>query len=147
MKCFARSCILFVSLFAPLTYAAAPDPALLGCWRAVKIVLYVEDGSKAEDTSGRCVLQFKDDQFDSTCKTSSGTATTSYQYQVVRPNFYAAKMTGSTFRTDLIGSTREYEYRIEGDRLVTSTAPQAKVLVPAAVAPRVETEATKTPCP
>ena len=147
MKCFARSCILSVSLIAPLTYAAAPDPALLGCWRAVKIVLYVEDGSKAEDTSGRCVLQFKDDQFDSTCKTSSDTATTSYQYQVVRPNFYAAKMTGSTFRTDLIGSTREYEYRIEGDRLVTSTAPQAKVLVPAAAAPRVETEATKTPCP
>lgn len=147
MKCFARSCILLVSLIAPLTYAAAPDPALLGCWRAVKIVLYVEDGSKAEDTSGRCVLQFKDDQFDSTCKTSTGTSTTSYQYQVARPHFYAAKMTSSTFRTDMIGSTREYEYRIEGDRLFTATAPPPKVRVPATAAPRVETEATKTPCP
>ncbi|PJI96945.1 hypothetical protein CLU85_1702 [Acidovorax sp. 69] len=147
MKCFARSCILFVSLIAPLTYAAAPDPALLGCWRAVKIVLYGADGSTAEDNSGRCVLQFKDDQFDSTCTTTGGTATTSYQYQIVRPHFYVAKMTSSTFRTDLIGSTREYEYRMEGDGLVTSTASQAKLPAPAAAAPRVETKATKTPCP
>jgi hypothetical protein len=147
MKCFARACVLGLSCVGLLSHAAAPDPSLTGCWRAVKIVLYVEDGSKAEDTSGRCVLEFKDDQFVSTCKTSSGVATTSYQYQVVRPNFYTVKMTASTFRTELIGSTREYEYRIEGDRLFTSTAPQPKVRVPATAAPRVETEATKTPCP
>lgn len=150
MKCLVRSCVLSLPFLAPCAYATAPDPALLGCWRAVKIVLYVEDGSKAEDTSGRCVLKFKDDQFDSTCTTTTGSATTSYQYEIVRPHVYAAKMTRSTFRTDLIGTTREYEYRIDGDRLVTSTAPKAPLSAAAtakATAPKVETQAARTVCP
>ena len=128
--------------------ATAPDPALLGCWRATTIVLHTADGQKLEDRSGRCTLQFKQTQFESTCKTTTGTATTTYRYQVVRPQVYAATMASSTFKTDMIGSTREYAYRIEGDQLRTVSVLPAKAPEPPAVAaPRVETEAARTPCP
>ncbi|CAN7627703.1 hypothetical protein LJR129_004810 [Acidovorax sp. LjRoot129] len=127
--------------------APSADAGLLGCWRAAKIVLYVQDGTQAEDTSGRCTLQFKQTLFESTCKTTTGTSTTVYRYQVVRPRVYAATMATSTFKTDMIGSTREYEYRIDGDRLRTVSVPPAKPPEPPAVAaPRVETEAARTPC-
>jgi hypothetical protein len=142
-----RSLCLCLALAAPWGRAAVADPSLLGCWRAAKIVLTTPDGEKAEDTSGRCTLQFKEDQFESTCKTASGTAITTYRYQVVRPQVYAATMAGSTFRTEMVGSTREYEYRITGDHLRTVTVPPAMAFAAAAAAQRVETEAARAPCP
>ena len=147
MKSLPRYCLASLALLAPSSYAAAPDPSLVGCWRAAKIVLHAQDGSKTEDASGRCTLQFTQDRFESTCVTASGKMTTSYQYQVVRPNVYSTTMTGSTFRTDLIGSKREYQYRVDGDRLVTVTHPPASVPASSPGAPRVESEAVKTPCP
>jgi hypothetical protein len=132
---------------AATAHAAASDPALLGCWRAAKIVLTTPQGEKAEDTSGRCTLQFKDEQFESVCKTTHGTATTTYRYRIARPQVYATTMTGSTFKTEMVGSTREYEYRIEGDQLRTVTVPPAMAFAAAAAAPRVETEAIRMPCP
>ncbi len=126
MNLLARSRLLLSFLCIVPCVHAASDPALLGCWRAAKIVLTTPDGEKAEDTSGRCTLQFKEDQFESTCKTASGTATTTYRYQVVRPQVYAATMASSSFRTEMVGSTREYEYRLDGDRLRTVTVPPAK---------------------
>lgn len=133
---------------AQAAITASADAGLLGCWRATKIVLYMQDGTKAEDTSGRCTLQFKQTLFESTCKTNNGTSTTAYRYQVVRPQVYAATMASSTFRTDMIGSTREYSYRIDGDQLRTVSVPPAKPPEPPAVAaPRVETDAARTPCP
>jgi hypothetical protein len=146
MKSFARSCLLCLTLAVPAGYAAAPDESLVGCWRAVKIVLYALDGSKTEDTSGRCTLHFKDDAFESTCGTSTGTATTTYQYRIARPNVYSATMTGSTFRTSLIGSTREYEYHVDGDRLVTVAIPKATSPSDPIGTPRVESEAVRTTC-
>lgn len=142
-----RSLCLCLALAAPWARAVVADPALLGCWRATNIVLTTPDGEKAEDTSGRCTLQFKEDQFESTCKTASGTATTTYRYQVVRPQVYAATMAGSTFRTEMVGSTREYEYHITGDQLRTVTVPPAMAFAAAAAAQRVETEAARAPCP
>ena len=144
---FMPACLLGLAFAAPWSHAAAPDPSLVGCWRAVRIVLQLQDGSKMEDTSGRCVLQFKEEQFESACGTASGTATTTYQYRIVRPGFYSATMTGSTFRTDLVGSAREYEYHVEGERLVTVNKPQVPVPAPATATTRVETEATKIACP
>jgi hypothetical protein len=133
---------------APSAIQPTSAAGLLGCWRATKIVLYVQDGTQAEDTSGRCTLQFKQTLFESTCKTTNGTSTTAYRYQVVRPQVYAATMASSTFKTDMIGSTREYEYRNDGDQLRTVSVPPAKPPEPPAVAaPRVETEAGRTPCP
>ena len=127
-------------------HAAAPDTSLLGCWRAVKIVLHAQDGSTTEDSSGRCMLRFEEDRFESTCATSTGTSTTIYQYQLVRPNVYLATMIGSTFRTSLIGSAREYEYRVDGGRLVTVAAAKAATPTSPAATPRVETESSRTAC-
>lgn len=99
-----------------------------------------------EDTSGRCTLKFSEDRFESTCGTSTGAATTTYQYRIARPNFYVATMTASTFRTSLVGSTREYEYHVDGDRLVTAATSQPTSPAAGTVAPRVESEAARTPC-
>lgn len=146
MKSIAHFCLLCLALSVAGSHAAAPDPSLLGCWRSVKIVLHAQDGSKLEDTSGRCTLRFTKDQIESMCATSSGTATTTYQYRIPRPDSYLATMTGSTFRTDMIGSTREYEYHVDGDRLTTVTHPQATAPAPPTRAMRVESEAVRTPC-
>jgi len=148
MNCLTRTSILFLAAAAAGAHAEGVlDPALLGCWRAAKIVLHTQDGATAEDISGRCSLHFKEDQFDSVCKTATGTATTTYRYQIVHPGVYAATMAGSSFRTEMVGSTREYAYRIDGDRLHTATAPPPTPPAAPAVAPRVDTEATRTPCP
>jgi hypothetical protein len=137
MKFSARSSLVSLALVATCSQAAAPDPSLVGCWRAVKIVLHSQDGSKAQDTSGRCTLRFQEDRLESTCSTRSGEETTTYEYRIARPGFYLATMVGSTFSTQLMGSTREYEYHVDGDRLVTVTHPGAG---------RVELEGARTPC-
>lgn len=147
MKSLARFAVLCLASVAACSHAAAPDPALIGCWRAVKIVLHEPDGSKMEDASGRCSLQFQEDRFESACGTTHGTAVTTYTYQIVGPNLYRATMASSTFRTSLVGSTHDYEYHVDGDRLVTVTHPQAQSPAGSTATPRVESEATKMPCP
>jgi hypothetical protein len=142
----ALGAIASLALLAPWVHAAAPDPSLAGCWRALKIVLHAPDGAKSEDTTGRCTLQFGDDRFVSACGTSAGRAvTTTYQYRIARPGYYLATMAGSSFGTDLVGSTREYQYRVDGERLFTVSNPQPGPR--AAAAGRVELEAARTPCP
>lgn len=154
---------------AAMAHAAVPDtptdPALQGCWRAVRIVLYTQDGSRAEDTSGRCSLRFHGDEMASICRTAQGSTTTTYRYRIIRPQVYAATMQGSGLRTDMVGSTREYHYRVDGDALrTTSRAAQAPAPAAAAASaagasgeagagavpatgPRVETEAVRMACP
>lgn len=98
------------------------------------------------------MLQFKEDRLESTCKTTSAPATTTYRYAVVRPQVYAATMTGSSFRTEMVGSTREYQYQVDSAQLRTVSAPApmpptSAAATPTATPPRVETEATRMPCP
>ena len=143
----ARSLLLALAVVVPCAHAAASDPSLTGCWRAVKIVRQAQGAPKMEDRTGRCTLRFQDDVLESTCQTSAGTMTSTYRYRVVRPRVYQTTMTGSTFKTDLIGSTREYEFRVEGDRLTTATTLPAPSTTPPAGAVRVETEAARMPCP
>jgi hypothetical protein len=147
MKSTTRFLLPCLALLAPWSHAALPDASLAGCWRAVKIVRYAQGGPRMEDKSGRCTLQFKEDQLASTCETSAGTMTSTYRYRIVRPHVYAATMTGSTFKTDLIGSTREYEFHVDGDRLTTATSLKPASSAGSAAAVRVETEAAKMPCP
>ncbi|MFN4117797.1 hypothetical protein [Acidovorax sp.] len=142
-----RLALLALAAAAPWAHAAPSDPALLGCWRAARIVLYTQDGSKAEDTSGRCTLRFRETQFESTCLTSKGMAVTTYRYEVTRPGAYATTMAGSSFRTEMIGSTREYEYQVQGDQLRTVSAPPKGPVAASSAPPRVETDAVRTPCP
>ena len=44
-------------------------------------------------------------------------------------------------------TTREYAYRIEGERLHTASVPSATVPDASATGPRTETDATQVPCP
>ena len=127
--------------------ATAPDPALLGCWRATTIVLHTADGARLEDRSGRCTLRFKEDQLESTCRTTRGLATTTYQYQIVRPQVYATTLAGSTVRTEMARTTREYAYRIEGERLHTASVASATAPDASATGPRTETDAIRIACP
>lgn len=145
----APRCLLSASLLLAFasSHAAPPDASLAGCWRAARITQHFASGAKAEDASGRCTLQFGEREYQSRCTTSSGIAATTYEYHLVRPGAYAASMTGSTFRTDLIGKTREYQYRVEGDRLVVSTRFKPEIPAAATTVTRVETEATRVPCP
>ena len=138
------ACLAFIS--AP-SHAEIADPSLVGCWRAVKIVQYFKDGSKAEDTSGRCILQYRDDQLVSSCASAAGTVTSTYRLRVERPNFYSATMTGSTFRTTLLGGTREYRYQVDGERLTTAIDLQVAEPAAATAMARVETTAARAACP
>lgn len=147
MKFPALASVLFLAFVPPWSHAQAPGSSLLGCWRAVNIVQHYKSGSKAEDASGRCTLHFKLGQLESSCASAAGTVTSTYRYRVERPGFYLATMTGSTFRTSLIGSTREYQYSIDGDRLKTAIDFQPPEPVAPTVTVRVETEATRMACP
>ena len=129
------------------SHAAAPDPELAGCWRATKIVLTTQDGTTAEDSSGRCTMRFGDEQLQSNCMTAQGMTTTTYRYRITRPQVYAATMAGSSFRTEMLGSTREYSYQVTGDQLRTVSVPPATAPAAPGVTPRVVTEAARMPCP
>lgn len=142
-----RPALLLLACIAASVHADTRDPALLGCWRATKIVLYMQNGSKMEDTSGRCTLRFHEDQLESACLTARGMARVTYGYRIVRPDVYVTTMSASSFKTDLIGSTREYEYHVDGDRLVTVTTPPAKANAGPAAAVRVTSESARTDCP
>ena len=147
MKCFARWCALPLCLAAFGSHATAPDPELAGCWRATKIVLTTQDGTTAEDSSGRCTMRFGDEQLQSNCMTAQGMTTTTYRYRITRPQVYAATMAGSSFRTELLGSTRESSYQVTGDQLRTVSVPPATAPAAPGVTPRVVTEAARMPCP
>lgn len=147
MKFFPPHLVLPLALVAASSNAAAPDPSLTGCWRAAKIVQHFQDGSQAEDSSGRCMLRFQEDQLESSCATANGSVSTTYRYRIERAHFYLATMAGSTFATSLIGSTREYEYRVEGNRLFTATNLQVTQPAAPTAMVRVETEAARMPCP
>ena len=147
MKCFARWCALPLCLAAFGSHAAAPDPELAGCWRATKILLTTQDGTTAEDSSGRCTMRFGDEQLQTNCMTAQGMTTTTYRYRITRPQVYAATMAGSSFRTEMLGSTREYSYQVTGDQLRTVSVPPATAPAAPGVTPRVVTEAARMPCP
>jgi hypothetical protein len=146
MKSLATVFVFVVALASPQSHAKTADPSLLGCWRAVKIVQYFKDGSKAEDSSGRCSLQYKDDQLVSSCASAAGTVTSTYRLRIERPDFYLATMTGSTFRTSLLGGTREYQYHADGEKLTTAIDLQVAEPAAATAMVRVETTAARMAC-
>ena len=148
MKFLAHRLVLGLALVSPFcSLAEVPDPSLLGCWRAVKIVQHFKDGSTAEDSSGRCTLQYKDDQLVSSCASAAGTVASTYRLRIERPDFYLATMTGSSFRTSLLGGTREYRYRVDGETLTTAIDLQVAEPAAATAMVRVETKAARMACP
>lgn len=71
---------------------------------------------------------------------------TEYTYRIVRPGTYEATIVANARRPDTVGGTREYDYRIAGDRLFITTYPQTTVPAPASRAVRVESESARVGC-
>ena len=59
----------------------------------------------------------------------------------------AGGMTGSTFSTQLLGSSREYEYQVDGERLLLVTRPPTATPPPPGATVKVESESARVPCP
>lgn len=131
---------LIASFFCVLTACgsacAVPadiDPSLLGCWRGVNIRQHASDGS-FRDQAGYGRLEYGS----STIVTGYDSQPTRYRYEIQRKGVYLATIIEHPARPDLIGSTREYEYRVEGDELFITTYPQTSKPTPPTAAVKVE---------
>jgi|GEM_PF-1513719 len=115
----------------PLTLAAAeaPDVPLLGCWRAERVQQMFEDGRVWNDLGG-CTLEFTPDRIVSGCALRTGNRPVIYSYTIGAPGRYTARIVDHPALPAAVGSERNYDYRIDGDRLFISTDPQTAKPVP-----------------
>lgn len=141
----SRALALFLAVLVQQAQASVQDD-LLGCWKTGKIVQIFGDGSRASSQPGRCTLQYKRDDFVSTCTYSQTPVTSTYRYNVVRPGVYEATMTSSSLRTELLGTTREYEFKVKGPTLSLTARPKVTGAQVSATIVRVESESEKTLC-
>jgi hypothetical protein len=113
----------FCSALIATTNVQAQDQKLLGCWVTERVMTFYVDSLPSRSKSN-CVLYYEDDLVTSACDSSQGVALISYFYKNVRPGVYEATMVTNDRLPDLIGSVREYEYRILNDKLFITTYPQ-----------------------
>ncbi|WP_395685634.1 hypothetical protein [Caenimonas koreensis] len=129
-----------------LSAIAGPQDELLGCWRAGKITQVFADGSKSVSVGSQCTMQFRQEEFVSTCAFSQKPTVTTYRYRVTRPGVYSATMLTSTASTQLIGTTRDYEFRVDGNTLAITTRPQVTTPAPATATVQVDSQSSKVAC-
>lgn len=125
--------------FGPLGAQAVDgpsDPALLGCWRAERVEQTLPDGSLWSDIGG-CTLEFAADRIVSACALREGNRPITYTYQIVEPGKYSARITDHPARREAEGSERDYQYRVDRDRLFIITYPQTAKPAPASSVVRV----------
>jgi hypothetical protein len=122
---------LSLCLALPLELVAAElsDEALLGCWRAERVQQTYADGRVWNDIGG-CTLEFALDRIDSACALRPGNRPVIYTYTISQPGHYTARIVEHPQFPAAVGSEREYEYQIDGDRLYISTNPQTAKPVP-----------------
>lgn len=125
--------------FSALAYGGNNE--LLGCWKGEDVVQFFPDGKSVRSTPKSCLLEFGSERIRSSC------GDIGYTYRVVRAGVYTATMISHGSRPDLIGGTREYEYRIEDGRLFITTYPQTTKPAPLTQAIRVESKSLKVECP
>jgi len=113
-----------------------PDPALLGCWRAERVEQTLPDGSLWSDIGG-CTLEFAAARIVSACALREGNRPITYTYKIVEPGKYRARITDHPARREAEGSERDYEYRVDGDRLFIITYPQTSKPAPTSSVLRV----------
>lgn len=127
--------LLFAVPVATQAATDPPDPALLGCWRAERVEQTLPDGSLWTDIGG-CTLEFAADRIVSACTLREGNQPITYTYGIVEPGKYKARITEHPARPQAEGTERDYEYRVDGDRLFITTYPQTAK--PAPVSPVVK---------
>ena len=94
------------------------------------------DGSLWSDIGG-CTLEFAADRIVSACALREGNRPITYTYKVVEPGKYRARITDHPSRREAEGSERDYEYRVDGDRLFIVTYPQTAIPAPPSSVVRV----------
>jgi hypothetical protein len=139
-------------LFALLLVGCASKPTLessndlLGCWKAEKIVIFSEDGTpKTQPASTLCTMTVTKDRMSTICTGVQNPAETGYTYRIVRSGIYSATIVSHS-RPYMVGSEREYEYKIQNDRLFITTHPQTTKPAPTSSAVRTESESSRIPC-
>lgn len=123
--------------------AAAADPALMGCWKNEKVNAFFDNGNARSEVSD-CDMRIDASTISMHCPRAGSEI--DYAYHVVRPGVYAATMVRHTKLPALVGSHREYEYQVSGDRLNITTYPQTTQPKPSMPAVRVESTSVKTAC-
>lgn len=141
----AWTCAALLACLAPAGCLAGDD-GLVGCWRSISITQHLADGRSKTDASGACTLEVLRERIVSSCLRDGERTGTEYTYRIVRPGTYEATIVANARRPDTVGGTREYDYRIAGDRLFITTYPQTTVPAPASRAVRVESESARVGC-
>lgn len=137
-------CSMVLALLAsPSVSAAGPD--LQGCWQGESVVQYLKDGSSRTQTAN-CSFQVVSDHILMRCPVSGSEAQIDYSYRVTKPGTYTATMVSHSSRPDLVGATRDYQYRLEGERLFITTNPQTTVPAPPTAAVRVDSVSVRVAC-
>jgi hypothetical protein len=110
--------------FATLMAMAWPcfaegDPALLGCWEIERIFRY--NGSELippkEENVG-CTLNYSVDHLLVLCVTPQSESRVEYAYRISHTDTYRATIIANSSTPSAVGSIRDFEYKVQKDRLV-----------------------------
>jgi hypothetical protein len=133
-----------LALFANSSVSAAGSD-LQGCWQGESVVVYLKDG-RGRTQAGDCSFKITSDRIFMRCTVSAGDSLIEYTYRITKPGTYTATMASHNSRPDLVGATRDYEYRLEGDRLLITTYPQTTIPSPPTSAVKVESVSVRAAC-
>lgn len=137
-------CGMTLALLAvPSASAAGPD--LQGCWQGESVVVHLKDGRSRPQASD-CSFKITSDRISMRCTASDGDALIDYTYRITKPGRYTATMVSNNSRPEFVGGTRDYQYRIEGERLFISTNPQTTTPSPPTAAVKVESVSVRAAC-
>lgn len=124
---------------------------LAGCWKAERTSVLLPDWQEKVNDTGNCVLEFTTDRITSNCRVGSEGVVIEYSYQVIRDGVYNATMLAhSNAQSEKVkaqvGGSREFEFRIEGDRLFLITFPQTTKPKPSSPFVKVQSVLSRVPC-
>lgn len=137
-------CSMALALLAnPSAFAADPD--IQGCWQGESVVIYLKEGS-SRTQAGNCSFKVVSDRILMRCPVSGSEAQIDYSYRITKPGTYTATMISHSSRPDLVGGSRDYEYRLEGERLLITTYPQTTTPLAPTAAVKAESVSIRAAC-
>ena len=132
----------FLALAAYASTVTPSDSSLIGCWQSGIVSSYLSDGTTREGRA-RCTLVYDDTTIVSTCVGPEGPFGITYAYSIVAPGEYEAEITMHSKLPQAIGSKRQYDYRVENEKLFITTYPQATSPTPLNSAVKVVSISTR----
>jgi len=134
--------VALLTMSACASAATPPDRALIGCWRSGTLTSYLSDGT-TRDGKAECILIYSSTEIRSECIGSKGSFNIIYSYDVIAPGKYEAEITAHSALPKAIGSKRQYDYRVEKDKLLITTFPQTTSPMPLNPAIKVVSTSTR----